>query len=151
VTSPTAIVPLVLSGPVRVMIAAACAAGVLGVAGCGGADPAGPERAATAFARAAGAGDGAGACALLSPPARAALGEDAGGSCADAVRESPPPSSTSVVRAERWGRQALVVTGEDTLFLSEFSDGWKVIAAGCRRQAAAETSNLPYDCTISGG
>ena len=133
------------------MIAAGCALAVTGVAGCGGADPTAPERTATAFTRAVGSGDAGAACELLSPEVRAEIGESAGGSCADGVRESPPPSSTSVVRAERYGRQALVVTDGDTLFLSEFSDGWKVIGAGCTPRAASGTSALPYDCEISGG
>ena len=133
------------------MVAAGCAAAVTGVAGCGGGDPANPERTATAFTRAVGSGDAATACGLLSPDVRAAVGESAGGSCADALRESPPPSGTAVVRAERYGRQALVVTDDDTLFLSEFSDGWKVIGAGCTPRAASGTSALPYDCEISGG
>jgi hypothetical protein len=133
------------------MIAAGCALAVTGVAGCGGADPTAPERTATAFTRAVGSGDAGAACELLSPEVRAEIGESAGGSCADAVRESPPPSSTSVVRAEQYGRQALVVTDDDILFLSEFSDGWKVIGAGCTSRASSPTSSLPYDCQISGG
>jgi hypothetical protein len=133
------------------MVAAGCAAAVTGVAGCGGADPTGPQRTATAFTRAVGDGDAAAACELLSPEVRAEVGESAEGSCADAVRESPPPSSTAVVRTERFGRQALVVTDGDTLFLSEFSDGWKVIGAGCTARASSPTSSLPYDCQISGG
>jgi hypothetical protein len=133
------------------MAAACCVAAVTGVTGCGGADPAAPERTATEFSRSVSAGDGDRACALLSPEVRGSLAESAGGSCADAVREEPPPASADVVRASRYGRQALVVTGADTLFLSEFSDGWKVIGAGCTARSASATSSLPYDCTISGG
>jgi hypothetical protein len=121
------------------------------LAGCSGADPAAPERAATSFEQAVAAADAEAACALLSPAVRAAVGEDAGGSCPDALRESPPPSSSpDVVRASRYGRQAVVVTAADTLFLSEFADGWKVIAAGCTREPGAGNGK-PYDCAISEG
>jgi hypothetical protein len=112
------------------VIAVAAAADLTG---CSGADPTGPERAAASFEIAVAAADAEAACELLSPAVRAAVGEDAGGSCPDAVRESPPASSPDVVRTSRYGRQAVVVTAADTLFLSEFPGGWKVIAAGCER------------------
>ena len=119
---------------------------VVAVAGCGGGDPAAPEAAATAFARAAAGGDGARACALLSPAVRDALASRSG-SCPDAVSAEPPPGAAPVVRAERYGQQARVVTDADTIFLSRFPDGWKVIAAGC----TAGGGGKPYDCTISEG
>jgi hypothetical protein len=119
---------------------------VIGVAACGGADPGAPEAAATAFTRAVASGDSDAACALLSPTVADALAREAG-SCPDALRESPPPGPAPVVRASRYGHQALVVTAGDALFLSEFPGGWKVVAAGC----AAQGGSKPYDCTISGG
>jgi hypothetical protein len=119
---------------------------VLSLAGCGGADPAAPQAAAEAFARAAGGGDAAAACALLSPAVAEALAGDAG-SCANAVAEDPPPGAAHVVRSERYGQQARVVTDADTIFLSRFPGGWQVIAAGCTPRGGSK----PYDCTISAG
>jgi hypothetical protein len=119
---------------------------VLALAGCGGADPSAPEAAAEAFTRAAGGGDAAAACALLSPAVAEALAGRSG-SCAAGVAEEPPPGAARVVRSERYGQQALVVTEADTIFLSRFPGGWKVIAAGCTAQGGSR----PYDCTISEG
>jgi hypothetical protein len=132
----------------RTFPAAACAVvAVAGLTGCGGAGTAAPEAAATSFARAAAAGDGAAGCRILSPSVAEEVARSAGTSCADALRGSPPPGAASVRDARRYGRQAVVVTAGDTIFLSEFPDGWKVIAAGCTRQPGDE----PYDCTVSGG
>ena len=127
------------------MAAGACVA-LLALAGCGGADPGAPAAAAEAFARAAAGGDPEGACALLSPTVAEALAGDSG-SCAKAVAEDPPPGAARVVRSERYGQQARVVTDADTIFLSRFPSGWKVIAAGCTAQGGGK----PYDCTISEG
>jgi hypothetical protein len=69
------------------------------------------------------------------------------GSCAAAVAQEPPPAAARVVRSERYGQQARVVTDADTIFLSRFPGGWKVIAAGCTAQGGSR----PYDCTISEG
>jgi hypothetical protein len=118
---------------------------VLSLAGCG-ADPSAPEAAAVAFARAAAGGDAEAACELLSPAVAESLAGRSG-SCANAVAEEPPPGAAPVVRSERYGQQALVVTADDTIFLSRFPGGWKVIAAGCTPQGGSK----PYDCTVSEG
>jgi hypothetical protein len=34
----------------------------------------------------------------------------------------------------------------DTVFLAEFPDGWKVVAAACTPR-----DRLPYDCQVEGG
>jgi len=131
---------------VSALLAGACGAAVLALAGCGGANPAAPEAAAEAFARAAAGGDAEGACALLSPAVAAAVAGESG-SCANALAGDPPPGAARVVESERYGQQALVVTDADTIFLSRFPGGWRVIAAGCTAQGGSK----PYDCTISAG
>jgi hypothetical protein len=48
------------------------------------------------------------------------------------------------IRAVRvWGEQAQVLLSGDTVFLTRVREGWKVTAAGCRRQAKG-----PYDCDV---
>ncbi|QES47254.1 hypothetical protein DEJ50_04825 [Streptomyces venezuelae] len=47
--------------------------------------------------------------------------------------------------AEAYGRQAIVRMAGDTLFLSLFTAGWKVVAAGCTPRPGR-----PYDCLIKG-
>jgi hypothetical protein len=123
-----------------------CAVAAVGLCGCAGPDTAGPERAATAFSTAVSAADGASACALLSPKVHTELVDSAGKPCPEAVLAEELPAPSAVRAVQRYGHQALVRTGTDTVFLSEFPGGWKVIAAGCEPRA-----DEPYDCTVSGG
>ena len=102
--------------------------------------------AATDFSQAVQAQDGVRACALLSPQIAKSLAADTSQTCADAVLNQDLPVPSGLERVERQGRSAFVVTGTDTMFLSEFPDGWKVIGAGCTEQGSA-----PYDCVVSGG
>jgi hypothetical protein len=128
----------------RALVVAAAAAVVL--SGCSGPDLSGPEDAATSFARAVADADGARACALLADEVSAELADTAGAPCDQAVLRQSLPAPAAVRRAERYGRQALVVTGTDTVFLSEFPAGWKIIGAGCEPRG-----DRPYDCAVSGG
>ena len=116
------------------------------LAGCGGAADRAPTQAALAFARATTAKNGAAACALLSPTVAEAVARSAAASCATAVLQEDLPTSATAVRTQVFGHQAFVVTATDTVFLSDFPQGWKVIAAGCRPQG-----EKPYDCLVSGG
>jgi hypothetical protein len=118
----------------------------LTLTGCAGPDPAAPTSAAVAFVQAVSSSDGAQACALLSEDAMNALVENQGSDCAQAVLQEQLPHPAPVVRHQIFGRQALVVTRTDTMFLSQFPSGWKVIAAGCQPDG-----DKPYDCSISGG
>jgi hypothetical protein len=122
------------------------AAVAVGLSACAGPDTTGPERAATAFGQAVSAADGSRACALLSPKVVTELADSAGKPCPEAVLTSKLPAVSPVRAAQRYGHQALVTTETDTVFLSEFPGGWKIIAAGCEARA-----DQPYDCTVSGG
>ena len=116
------------------------------LSGCAGADTTGARQSATAFAEAVSAADGQRACALLSDEVSAQLSESAKTSCAQALLTEDLPAPSPVRRAQRYGHQVLVTTGTDTLFLSEFPDGWKIIAAGC-----VPHTDKPYDCAVSKG
>jgi hypothetical protein len=120
--------------------------GSAGLTGCSGQTPAAPERAAIAFAQAIAASDGARACTLLSADVSSAIADSTGMPCPAAILREDVPAPSQVRDAQRYGHQAWVITGTDTVFLSEFPDGWKVIAAGCQARP-----DKPYDCAVSGG
>lgn len=123
-----------------------CGAGlVLGLTACSSDEAASAAgRAATTFTQAVADHDGSRACSLLAPATAESVAD--GKSCADAVLEQDLPSSAEIRKVDREGRSAFVLSDEDTMFLSQFPDGWKIIGAGCTEQGSA-----PYDCTVSGG
>jgi hypothetical protein len=45
-----------------------------------------------------------------------------------------------------FGTMAQVRFSGDVMFVSEFGNGWKVMAAGC-----SPVPGHPYDCTLQGG
>ncbi|MEU6866167.1 hypothetical protein ABZ924_23395 [Streptomyces sp. NPDC046876] len=126
----------------------ALAAAVL-VSGCGASAPRvnGAQSSALAFARAVAGDDFRAACALLAPGTRQELEEGEQKPCASALAgQDLPGARTRTVRGtEVYGRQAMVRLEEDTLFLSRFDGGWRVVAAGCRPEA-----DEPYRCAVKG-
>ncbi|MDG4858524.1 hypothetical protein P8605_10235 [Streptomyces sp. T-3] len=122
---------------------------VLGAAvtACGSAD----ERreaadAATArFEQAVRAKDAAAMCQALAPGTRDELEHSARTSCTESVVAQDLPFGGSSRTTDVHGRQARVVLQKDTVFLSQFPEGWKVVAAGCRPQ-----QGQPYQCTLKG-
>ncbi|MFG3029150.1 hypothetical protein ACGFZJ_11585 [Streptomyces sp. NPDC048253] len=86
------------------------------------------------------------ACAVLAPATVEELERSAGSPCAEAVREESLPAGGAPQRTDVYGNQARAVLVSDTLFLSHFSSGWKVVAVGCEPQPTR-----PYQCRIEGG
>ena len=123
-----------------VMVLAAVCCG-----GCGdrGADP--PRTVAMAFEDALVSADGAAACGLLAPDTVKELEQSSGSACAEAVLEQGLPAAKAAEGAEAYGSMAQVRFAEDTVFLAELDDGWRVLAAGCTPAAAR------FDCTLQGG
>lgn len=104
-------------------------------------------RAATAaFEEALGEGAYARVCERLAPATVEELEQSAGVPCARALGEEPPEPGGAVRTVDVYGNQARAVLAEDTLFLSHFSTGWKVVAAGCTPRPGT-----PYQCEIKGG
>ena len=118
---------------------------VLTMAGCGSSESSAVPEVAQRFYRAVAAGDGAAACALLAPPTVAEVEQTAKAPCRTAILDQEIPAAGEVTRSARYGGQAQVRLRGDTAFLSEFGDGWKVVAAGCTARGEA-----PYDCKVSG-
>ncbi|MFB7172425.1 hypothetical protein ACFCYM_16585 [Streptomyces sp. NPDC056254] len=54
--------------------------------------------------------------------------------------------SAALGTTEVYGRMALVRAEGDALFLSLFTGGWRVVAAGCTPRGDA-----PYRCLVKGG
>ncbi|WP_229864777.1 hypothetical protein [Streptomyces spinoverrucosus] len=126
-------------------------ASLLGLAlgGCGSAGERSVDAsaAATEFERLLSSADFKGLCAALAPETRSELAESEKTSCAEAIAAQDIPFGGAVRKVDVYGRQARVVLESDTLFLSQFRDGWKVVAAGC----TPRSGGLPYQCTIKGG
>ncbi|MFD7444859.1 hypothetical protein [Streptomyces sp. NPDC059909] len=117
------------------------------ISGCGGATARNGEAAALAeeFERALHGGDTTAACTLLAPETHSELEESQRMKCSAALAREQLPEGGPVQHVDVYGRQALVVLRGDTLFLSRFGDGWRVVAAGCEAEPGK-----PYQCTIKG-
>jgi hypothetical protein len=86
------------------------------------------------------------ACALLAPDTEQELEQSAGSPCPKALGEESLPAGGAVRHTDVYGNQARAVLASDTLFLSRFTDGWKVVAAGCEPRPGR-----PYQCAVKGG
>ncbi|MGQ4388544.1 hypothetical protein [Streptomyces sp. SAS_270] len=72
--------------------------------------------------------------------------QSAGSPCTKALPEEQLSYAGAVRKVHVYGRQAQVVLGTDTLFLSVFPAGWRVTAAGC-----VPRPEQPYQCKVKGG
>jgi hypothetical protein len=90
------------------------------------------------------AGDPGARCDLLAPATLATLEKDQSAPCADAIQELPLKGGEGAA-VEIWGGDAQVRLGGDTMFLTETTAGWRVVAAGCTARGDA-----PYDCEVEG-
>lgn len=124
--------------------------GIVGVlvAGCGAsaARVDGARAAAEGFERFLAAGDHGAACRMLAPETIGQLEQDEHRTCARVLGTQELPPTGAVRTTEVYGRQAMLRFEGDTLFLSQFGDGWKVVAAGC-----SPRGEQPYQCVLKGG
>ncbi|WP_406840517.1 hypothetical protein ACICHK_37985 [Streptomyces sp. AHU1] len=104
------------------------------------------SRAAVRFEESVRHADGARACAALAPETRQELQQSAKAPCAEALLDEQLSPVGAVRDVQVYGRQARVVLTADILFLSAFSSGWKITAAGCEPRP-----RQPYQCRIKGG
>ncbi len=105
-----------------------------------------PRDVAVDFEQALERSDGAAGCDLLAPGTRSELEQSAGEPCPVALPGEDLPAAGAVHDVATFGTMAQVRLAQDTLFLAEFRDGWRVVAAGC-----SPVSGHPYDCTLQGG
>ncbi|MER5550483.1 hypothetical protein ABT001_02135 [Streptomyces sp. NPDC002793] len=120
-----------------------------GLAGCGGAGDRGSAASAAAagFERSLARGDQEAMCSALAPETLGEVEVAEKKTCAEAIDSQGVPAGGPVRDVDVYGRQARAVLAADTLFLSEFPDGWKVVAAGCR----PDRPGRPYRCAVKGG
>lgn len=85
-------------------------------------------------------------CAALAPETRREVEESEKKACAEAISAVELPAGGPVRDVDVHGRQARAVMASDTLFLSRFPDGWKIVAAGCEPRPGR-----PYQCSVKGG
>lgn len=111
---------------------------------------------ATGFYAAIADGDGDAACAALAPAVAAAVEDDAGSPCPDALTsgdlgddlrdraDAAGAASAGGAEVRVAGRQAQVALGTDTLFLARSGPGWVITAAACTARP-----DRPYDCEVA--
>lgn len=135
--------------PLRRRVALVTSAGVVGalLGGCADARTDAMAAAAERF-EAAARDDPVAACALLSPPTRTALEEQAEAPCPRALPGVGLPRAGAARHATLAGHSGQVRLDGDTIFLALYDDGWRVLAAGCARSSA--DPSLPYECTLEG-
>ena len=113
--------------------------------GCAAPRDDGVRAAVQDFAAALAARDGERVCDVLAEDTAAEVESTTDTTCAAGVLDEHVPEPGPVEDVELWGAQAQVKAANDTLFLSRFADGWKVVAAGCTPQPGR-----PYDCEVAG-
>ncbi|MFJ9026468.1 hypothetical protein ACIRPU_41940 [Streptomyces sp. NPDC102259] len=120
---------------------------LLVLAACGGTGQrsAKASDAATAFEKALSKGDRVALCAALAPQTRKEVENSAKKACTAAMTAQEIPAGGPVRGVDIHGRQARAVLASDTLFLSQFPDGWKIVAAGCKPRPGR-----PYECSVKG-
>lgn len=114
--------------------------------GCGPVHADAVRRTAVDFYAAHAAGDGARACAALTPRTRSELEQAAGAPCPSAVLDEDLPRVDDPLDVQVFGSQAEVVWRGETTFLARFRGGWRVTAAAC-----SPRPHHPYDCRVAGG
>jgi len=116
----------------------AVAAAVLATGGCGGTSDAAVSSVSDTFRR---------ACALLSAQTVSDLEQSSGRPCATAVLQEHVPTTGDPTAVEVYGRMAQVRYADDTIFLSRFHQGWRLVAAGCQLASGAAQR---FDCQVKG-
>jgi len=143
------------------LAAAGAVVALLSLSACAGGEANRAAGVAAEFHAAVSSDEGAGACALLAPETRSELEQSAQQACDRAVLAESIPDVGAVADSRQFGGKAQIRFAgtrgggsggagrapiADTVFLAEFPDGWKVVAAAC-----APRERLPYDCQVEGG
>ncbi|WP_147422497.1 hypothetical protein [Pseudarthrobacter phenanthrenivorans] len=133
-----------MQGCRRAGVAAAAILALLAGAGCAP-DGKAPADAAQSFHRALAASDWASACSMLLEDTRQKAAQEQHSSCEDRLQNLQLEDVEAVTGTETYGRNAMVVFDNDTVFLTAARGGWKITAAGCTPEGEA-----PYTCEVGG-
>ena len=114
---------------------------------CGGAQDDAATEAAETYVDALAQDDGAAACSVLAPSTRSELEHSSGMACAEAILDEAVTDVGARVNVVAYGTMAQVRFAQDTVFLTRFRAGWRVLAAACTPPEARG----PYDCHLQGG
>lgn len=127
---------------VREMRLVVAVAGLALLAGCS--DTAGQEAAGVAVSFA--SAPSGQACALLAPATLERLTASSGLGCDQALAEAHLPTGVEVTGVTVASESAQVRLSTQVLFLARFPSGWRVTAAGCRRDDPDPA--VPYACAV---
>jgi hypothetical protein len=83
------------------------------------------------------------ACRQLAPETRREVVQTEKTPCRTAILHASIPQPGHLLGVQRFGNLAQVRSGNDTAFLAEFPDGWKIFAVGCSPRRP-----LPYECEV---
>ena len=131
----------------RWRVAAVVAATVLATGGCGGSPDTAVSSVSDAFRQAVAGQEGTRACDLLSAQTVSEIEQSSGKPCATAVLQENVPTTGGASAVRVYGQMAQVRYGDDTVFLSHFHEGWRLVAAGCRLSSGAAQR---FDCRVKG-
>lgn len=129
----------------RVVVGAAMS--TLALTSCAGSQDEPAGSAAQDFLGAVEAKDGASACSLMAPAARAELKSSSGKPCPEAVLDEQLSPASPLSSVHVYDSMAQVRFDSETVFLSRFDGDWLVVGAAC----TAKTGDQPYDCSIQVG
>lgn len=115
------------------------------VTGCASTQDDGARRTAQEFHDAISGKDAPAACAALALRTRSQLEKNEKSACEQAILREDIPKVGEPSDVEVFGTMAKVTYPHESTFLSRFSGGWRVVAAGCTPAAGQ-----PYDCQIEG-
>jgi hypothetical protein len=124
---------------------AVLAAGAL--SSCGGGQDEAVNRAADTFVQALAQQDGDAACAMLAPTTSDELEQSSGQPCSKAVLDEGVSDVGARLSVQAYGTMAQVRFAQDTVFLTRYKSGWRVLAAAC----TPPTSPGSFDCQLQGG
>jgi len=100
----------------------------------------------TRFFAALASGDGAAACAQLSPDTRSALESQEKKPCREAIG-GLGLQGAAVASIHVYIVDAMVVLADgDAVFLGQGQDGWRLSAVGCKSEG--KPADRPYDCAV---